>query len=88
MILENGKVLFLPNAACLYLLPIKNNEIEVNNWLEFEANLLAPNLVKIFGNSSTKNPNTQKIIVTLLKKLNSAVEERNSIVGVIFVISN
>ncbi|XP_018329162.1 methionine--tRNA ligase, cytoplasmic [Agrilus planipennis] len=48
--LEDSCNLFIPNAAAKFLFPSKDNEeVFVNEWLEWESSVLSPNIALLFG---------------------------------------
>lgn len=73
--------MFIANASAYYLFPPSNDdENTVNEWLEWEATVLAPNIAVNLG-TSTKSQ-SKVILTNCLRILNDALSSKQSISGV------
>lgn len=75
--LANEHVLFISNAAAMYLFPLEGNDNdgEINEWLEWESSVLRPVLI---GYVISKTDNHKKGLVNCLLKLDETLSSSSS----------
>lgn len=74
-------IIFIPNAALWYLLqPPDDISVAVTEWLEWEASILSPILVHVFGGGS-KSDSLKSSLINALIKLNKGVENKSFLSG-------
>jgi methionyl-tRNA synthetase len=68
--------IFMPNSAVWFLFPVSGEvETAVNEWLEWESTVLAPNLAHVIG-AGSKNEKVKSSLTGAFKKLNEALRSR------------
>lgn len=77
--LADERVIFVSNAAAMYLLPSKGNDSEVMEWLEWESSVLRPVLV---GYVVSKAESHKKGLVNCLQKLDEKLSSSCSVIVV------
>jgi methionyl-tRNA synthetase len=75
--------IFMPNSAVWFLFPVSGEvETAVNEWLEWESTVLAPNLAHVIG-AGSKNEKVKSSLTSAFKKLNEALRSRPYLTQVI-----